>query len=398
MCKPLIGHTLRALPVLLVIAFAVTKAHANEGVGISVGDSKIYPEVGVFYFNDSNIYSTRQNERDDSGVNVRPQVRWVADSGLNTLSLTYQGDIARHNDDDTLDFDNHDIAFDGLLEFSSRSRLQLVARKVFDHEPTNTGRSRFLDEETPDLTEFEDTGFNATFQYGARTAKGGLEFSLEYAEREYTNNEIVTDGYSFDRVTSRFTFSYAVSSATRLTTGLEYAVFDSEESSQRVSPDNNFYFLFGGADWEITGKTGGSVKLGVGAQDYDLDSRDDQSTLLVRAGTYWQPIKRARLTMDVNRRFATDTDSPSTTTNVTLGWRHRWSDRTNSTLRYIVAKTDSDTSVDNTTRQTFQADMSYSLRRWLDLVLTGRTTTTSADVQNDEFNRQWYGVGLKLKL
>ncbi len=369
---------------------------AADGAGISIGESELVPNVSVIYFTDDNVYAHHENEIDDNGLLISPSAEWSADKGLKSFALSYYGEYARYEEEDLVDYDDHSIAVSGDVEFSSRSRLSGVIRLTSDHEEPGFGRSKDLDARVDGLTEIKDSGAVFEYSYGARSAKGGLEFSLEYVNRDYQNNSQVTDGFSFNRITPSFTFLYAISSATRITSGIEYSVFDYERSPAVVESDNKSYFIFTGAKWDITGKSGGSVRVGYGGQNFD--NKSDQSAALLRLGTYWSPLEQSRISLDITRNFSIDTATPSITTVAKLGWRHGWSGRFSTNLEVSRYDSDSDFNPDDLTTDEISLIAELSVRRWLDLTVTGKNTTAASPTLENEYDRQWLGVGFTMSL
>lgn len=385
----------------IIVVFAIlvpSDLLALNGAEIKIGESQLTPELQLIYFQDDNVFATSDETVEDSGYLIIPTLEWSANKGLTELSLNYKGEIASHSDESRIDYSDHDLSFRGYAEFSSRSRLLGVLRHSISHEAPGTGRSRDLDSELNGITDFNDTGFSANYSYGAKTAKGGLEFGLEYANRDYQNNSEVTDGFSFSRLTPSVEFLYAISADTRLTTGLEYSVFDYEKAQGITESDNDTYFVFVGAKWDITGKSGGSLRIGYGGQNNKSNLKEDQTTSLLRLGTYWQPVSYSRFNLDAERSFSVDSITPSITNTLLFNWSHTWSERIFTQASFSRVETESDSDEDENARDTTTLGINLKLRRWIDLNLIGKNTANSSPNKDDEFDKQWIGFGVTGRL
>ena len=374
-------------------------AQSQSASSIKLGATELTPTLQLIYFSDNNVFASESDEMDDKGYILAPTLSWRADKGLNSLTASYQGEMARHSELDEVDYSDHKLALEADLEFSIRSRLNLVARQLNEHEaPGGTGLSRRLDATVDGVTEYKDTEIAALYHYGARKAKGGLEFGLEYVERDYDNNPQVTDGYSFSRVKPTFTFLYAISPDTRLTTGIEYTAFNYEESDRIISLDNNNFFIFGGAVWEVTGKSGGSAKLGYGDRNFNSKNRKDDSSGILNLRAFWRPRDYSRISIDAQRYFSVDTGSPSIYSEILASWRHDWSGRVSTTLSYQWNDVNSDDNTDDQTITTLGFDVNVRVRRWAELTFSAKNSSSDAQIQDYEYDKQWLGVGLSLSL
>ncbi|MCB1757613.1 MAG: outer membrane beta-barrel protein, partial [Gammaproteobacteria bacterium] len=152
------------------------------------------------------------------------------------------------------------------------------------------------------------------------------------------------------------------------------------------------------ANWDITGKSGGSAKIGYGGQNFDSNTRDDNNSTLFRVGTYWTPVEYSRFSLDLERDFALDTNTSSIRSFLNLGWRHTWSSRVATSANFILVDINSDDDTDDSTRETLSLEFIIKLRRWVDLNLIGKKTTNDANLDEYEYEKQWLGLGVTLRL
>ncbi|MDO6462225.1 outer membrane beta-barrel protein [Granulosicoccaceae sp. 1_MG-2023] len=380
----------RVFSVVFLAGFVV-RAAAD---GIAVGNSRLVPSLSVEWFDSSNVFPAEPQHTDSTGFLVSPNVSLEGGTGDTEFALGYEGNYAEFDDAEEADYDDHRFYANGDVIFSSRSRLSLSGFVHDSHvlygEPLS---DELLSDDEP-IT-YQQAGIEIAHTYGAAQARGNLRTEVVWDSRDYDNYPALTDGLSYSSVTPAVTLLYSVSSDTRALVGVSYQMLDYDGDS---TADSGTSSVFTGAEWDATGKTGGSAKVGVGSRNFDSDSRDDETTMTIAATAYWLPLSYSRLDLSLYRNFAVDTVSTTVATVAALNWRHDWTPRLRSFTTLKRADYSSDDESDERTLDTARLRLGVGLTRWLSL--TGEVAKEWSDSPNEllDFERDWLAFGVELEL
>ncbi len=254
--------------VLLLAGYSRPGFSIDETAGeIKLGESSLFPAISLIYFNDDNVFATSKSEVESKGLEIVPELLWVADIGSNNISMNYKANLVSFADTDNADYSDHSLNINSNLTFSRRSQLELDVRLRKQHISFGDNLSRTLDENTDEAIETDQNELRAIYKYGADTARGNLEFEFLVRSIDYTNLGVLTDGFGFNLIKPTVTFLYGVSADTRIVAGISSSAFNYEKSDSIIELDSQDIEIFSGAVWEITGKSGGDFRIGFSDRD-----------------------------------------------------------------------------------------------------------------------------------
>lgn len=378
----------------LLLSFSV---RAFEPAAIPVGDAELTPQISLEYFSDDNVFAQANNAFESPGLIIQPEVEFRASRGLNAVTLGYKGYYQQYTDAENLDYNDHQLSAGSVFEFSSRSKLTLSGLLEQKSEKPGYGLMDDADESLEALIEYNNNRLGGVYHYGSASSVGGLEFGLDIENKDYQNEPAETDGYSYSSVKPNFTFLYRLSPDTRLTVGLDYASYNHNDGDI-ASLDRSTYGVTVGSRWQITGRSGGNLKVGYGSRDFKTNDREDDSSALLSLGAYWLPLSYSRFDLDVSRSFVVETSTPTIKNQLTANWRHAWSSRVSSFVNVRYADLDSDDDSDDQTTTTAKLGFDVSLSRWSALTFAASNTDRDAQDIDNTFKRQQFSVGFKLSL
>ncbi len=382
---------------LALLQTTAVYAQDDKAADFKIGDTSLIPLLGLTYFSDDNVFADKDNAIESTGLKIRPELYWVADRGLNNIAVRYVGEFVSYNDASEADFTKHEAGVSTKLEFSGRSRLN--ASLLFKTSPVVYGvyLSRDLAQSSEPI-EYKSNKLNLTYRYGARSARGNLEFRFLAGSLDYTNFDEITNGFNYSYYKPSATLLYAVSGDTRVLAGLAFANYDYDNSRESEQRDNQRLDIFTGVEWEATGKTGGDFRIGLGDRDNDSSARKDSSTMILELGAYYLPTNYSRIELDGSRRFAVDSSSSAVRSELIAAWKHDWSSRTYTQFSTEWLDYDSDTKLDQRTQTKLGLQLGYRLYRWLGVRLEGNTTNATSPDDQLEYKKQWLGIGVDASL
>lgn len=374
--------------------------HAAEPGYFRVGSAQATPSIELTYFHLDNVYSKKDEITESYGYQVKPSIELLADKGLNTFAIGYKGDYGRYDGVDNLDYDDHIFYANSLLEFSSRVNLALDAELKESHQEASYGLLTDFDENSEELVESRASSLSALLHYGGKTAKGGLQLSVERNAVDYTANKSLTARHEYVGLTTGAAFLYRVSPDTQLVIGVDHSDMEYSEVEDKASLDRTELFSYIGAKWDLTGKTSGSFKVGNGQQDFKetSNSQENNSTLLTSLAMSWAPLSYSEFTLNAQRGFVNDVQTPSIADSVELSWSHQWSTVIASGLSAAYTKNDSEDDEDDYTGKSIDFSLYVSPIRNIRIGFTAAGSSRDSDDPEKVYEAQRFDVSLLFTL
>ena len=162
----------------------------------------------------------------------------------------------------------------GLVRYRLRSKLTLEAydRYINGYEDYNSGRRRVRDDYQYNLL-----GLAADYDLSSKLSLRGnyRHFMVDYDSAE-SDNRNRTD----NSLTAAVYFRLLPKTAVLAQVVYTDLAYDTQYAYQKDSADWRYY---GGLRWNITAKSRGEVKIGMGRRDYDDDSLSSEDRLIYEA-------------------------------------------------------------------------------------------------------------------
>lgn len=360
---------------------------------------EVTPFIAVSFLHNDNITNEKESRNKISSMlfELEPSVTARAERGDNIYSASYtltNGYYFDSSDDNYLD---HSFDLASIWNINIRNGLNLNYELDRLHDARGSGVSEGIGSSTrgfDEPIEYVTNHINATYIYGSDGSKGRLEGSIGYYDKSYKNFRNITQFRDYDENRYGAGFYYRIAPNTNLL--LNINIEDrryNKNAPERPSLDNDAIYYYIGAEWDITGKTTGTAKLGLQDKDFDSASREDFDGTSWDIGITWSPKRYSILSLDTSQN-ARDPDQDGDYVEEAiyiLGWNHYWNEQFATNVSYTNVD-ESYTGVsreDKTDIWGFSA--SYDMRRWVSITLGWDYTDKTSSQANIGHEQQiWY--------
>jgi hypothetical protein len=364
-------------------AFAQQAGGGSGPAGFGVGPLLLVPGIDFALGHDDNIYYSNANRR-SSGVRIfSPYVRLEGAPTPHKFDASLRYDFGRYSGRPDDDYEDYSLNSNADLVFTGRSGLRLRAEHRRGHDPRGSTDRPFGAE--PDV--YKNTGGEGLFRYGAQGARGGIELDGGHFERRYQNNRPITEASDYSQGSGGATFLWRVAPRTELLFQGQRRNYDYKLATSTLdSTENRFY---GGARWQATAATSGSVKIGRLKKDFHDPARHDVSAGSWDVGVRWSPRTYSAVDLATSKATTESTGLGDTILTRThgLSWTHDWSSRFRSQLLGSLRndKYQGFSREDNTVLTGVK--LNYQFRRWLRFGVDYLHTKRDSDVQTFDYTR-----------
>jgi hypothetical protein len=390
--------TVMALPVL-----AVTEPQA-----VDLGPVKFVPTLGISQTYDDNIFQQPIGETDAWVSRVKPQLQFIAQKDANVGAVTYMGDYGFFSSGSQDDYDDHTLSGDGYIEANGRNRFTVAASAAKLHDPRGTGGSEGINAGTravPD--EYDAMGYSLKYDFGSDEARFGFGLSAGTDDVEYQNNRDETQFR--DRNNTSYAAQLSGRLASRTKVFVEFAVTDigydvapqlrdGQGNIISVVPgvplvgatlDSEERNISIGAEWEATGKTTGSIKIGRLAKDFDSAVRDDADFINWEASILWTPRTYSYLTFTASKapQETNGTGAFILMRSYDVNWTHDWSSYWHTDVSVGLGSDTFQNDPREDDRETFAASINYDYDTWMNVGLGYSYNSRNSNNNLFDFNR-----------
>ncbi len=391
---------------------------AIDPAPVKFGGFELIPTLSVDQVHDDNV--TMANDKEPTTKDISSWVTIVAPElqlGLKTdkseYNLGYKLAAGRYTSSRDDDYVDHFVNADAAWQLSSRNKLAVRGNYDRAHEDRGSDTSgdivpnRAL--QTPD--EYESSILGGTYTFGADTTPGRLVLDLEDYDKKYTNHRDTTRERDRNEQKATGTFYWSISSATKFLAEGEYTDIDYDQSRpadvRRGDYDGSLARAFVGVEWNITGKTTGTVKLGYQEKEFDSTSRKDYDGSSWDVAMTWSPKTYSVFTLSSGNKPQESSGIGDfiDAENITLGWQHGWSDSINSSVYVMTLSEDYVNSFNNRSDDSVNAGVSidYTIKRWVSVSLAydyserdSRVDAPALPLSSFDFDRNKFTLGVDL--
>ena len=328
-----------------------------------IGPLTVYPGVDLAVGHDDNLF-LRPAARTSSSLTVlSPYVRAEARTGAHKFDLAFRIDDGHYYSSMADSYTDYSLIGAGDLVFSGRAGLKLRAETRHGHDPRGfTDRALSA---TPD--EYDNSGIDGVFRYGAPGAHGRIEIDAGTFARRYTNNRTTTVAADRDTAQLGGAFYWRVMPRTELLAQAQYRNINYQFDSSTLDSTETRYLV--GVRWEATAATTGTAKFGRLKKDFDSPLRQDFSGSTWDVGVRWSPLSYSVVDFVSSKQTGESTGIGDTIVTKLYGatWSHAWNSRLR-TQALANFRNDAFTGAgvtrnDDTT--SFGLKVAYDFRRWL---------------------------------
>jgi len=359
---------LKAIVAAIYVSFSSTVvAQSDDQQSVKLGETDLFPSVKLTYQQDDNAFlSGADDQISTTSVVISPEVNWVADRRLLTLTGTYKGAYSASSES-AINYADHLLSANAEAEFTARKRANANLSVELGHEALGINFTR---------------GAAGVYTYGAKNARGNITGGVKVFTQSFNNRKDVTSGRGHTGIEPFGIFSLRVSPDTRVLAEIRYGTTTFGNSVL----DRNDLSLLVGATFAATGKLSGVAKIGSTISTFDTAGREDESNLIVESSLRYEATSFSAWTLFANRQLVNDDGNLASFDTVLavedevgLIWNHAWSSRVshraNIGYRANTAECPSDTI--NISRAGLE--LNVQVRRWLTVGANGNFTSRVAE-------------------
>lgn len=375
---------------------------AGEPANFKVGAFEVTPTLGVTYKHDDNIFKSDRDEEDSWILEINPHIRAEAKERNNVYGITLDVVDGSYTDSHDDDFTDYSVSGDAHLEFSARAQLDLNAGTKSAHDDRGSAFSEGAFAATiaePD--EYDEDTYGMAFTIGSDESKGRLVIDADVMEKDYTNHEPATDTRDYEATNVGATLYWQVMPKTALFLEGHRKDFDYDEDlAGGINQDSEETSFYLGVEWEATGKTTGSIKLGQLEKDFDDPTRKTFDENSWAANITWTPKEYSTINIGTSRTpgESTGTGSFIDTEDFTLSWENQWSERVSSKISARIATEEYTQTPREDDTTDYSVTLSYEMRRWLSFDLGYSYKEKDSNAVNLDYEKNVISVGVKMSL
>jgi hypothetical protein len=255
-----------------------------DPLGIRAGGFLIYPHTSVESTYNSNVFATKDDEKDDFIFNFLPGFVVRSNFPRHAIVWTTEADIARYVSETDENYEDFGTALNGRLDITRNNRLTGGLDFAREHESRDDPEDPGAEVQDEPLKYYEygaDAGFQQEFNR--------LNFSL----RGTADRRDYTDGDEGDRDRNLFggrvRTGYFISP--RINAFLQGGFRREIRDDQDTNRDNNVYSAGVGTEIDFTGLLFGEVFGGWSLQEFDDNQFDSENGFTYGANLTWNPTQ-----------------------------------------------------------------------------------------------------------
>jgi hypothetical protein len=360
----LAGYAGLAVAAIFAAGTAFAQGQTTAAGSFPVGPLVVYPGINLAIGHDDNLFLRPTAATSSSFTVVSPYVRAEAKPGPHKFDATLRIDDGRYRSSGADNYTDYSLLGNGDVVFSGRAGLKLRAEHRHGHDPRGSTDAAF----TGVPNEYDNSGIDGVFRYGAPGARGRIEVDAGAFRRRYTNNEASTTGLNHDTTQLGGTFFWRVMPRTELLGQAGIRNINYQDTTSTLDSTESRYLV--GVKWEATAATTGTAKFGRLSKSFDSSLRQDVSGSTWDVGVRWSPLSYSVFDLSTSKQTNESTGVGDTVVTKLYGvtWSHAWSSRVR-TQALATFNNSVFTGVSGLGRKddttTFGLKASYDFRRWL---------------------------------
>jgi len=280
---------------------------------------------------------------------------------------------------------------DSIMEFNDRNRLKLEAEARKYERTTSTAVEGINDK-------IESQRVAGLYTYGAKSADNQIDFGANYARLRYDNSDGINDDKERDTTGVTTTWYHRLGSKTRALLEYDHYRFDYLQSNSPRSSNSNA--VLGGAEWDLTARTTGKVRIGYEKKDFDESTSKDLDNPTWQVDLAYKPRTYSTFTFLARQALAEGDDGSDAVkaTFTQVGWRHGWTERITTVAQAGYGQYDYEGQSRKDKLQDYNLAVIYQMRRWLDIELGYRYRDNDSDAENESFTRNLFQLSFNVSL
>lgn len=306
-----------------------------------------------------------QSKQSDSLLILKPILPLLWDFGKHKLDLTYKGEYGRYNDQNILNYNDHELKSHLLLDHSNRLNTEYELGQIRDHYTPDD--NNVIANLITTSNKWEENYAKAKLAYGRSSSQGQFVTRADYKQLRYINNNQQSLDVNTTGLTN--TFYYRIAPNTRIPTELGIANKDYQNTTPATDPSGNEYRLLTGVTWDASTISSAIFQLGLLKRSYDNTLYADTTILMLRLYGTWKPNTYTNITFGAIRDIQDSQQintKPYIQNHIHAEMTHMATSRTAFIVGALYTKAKTDNSIVITDdRINLRIQAKYSLLHWL---------------------------------
>ena len=390
-----IQYTLIALCFTPFALLASSASNNTSSIGLDTISNlgvKMTPGIMVNYKHDDNITNAKNKHQASNFTEVMPSLRIEGQKYNNQFAFAYQAKQSLYSGNTDLNYTDHQLYTELSRDINKRHRFAFLYQFDISHDPVNTGISEGNEQITTPAI-FYTQAAQLSYSYGGQTSNAILTPRFGFNNKRYDdNNSNDVTLANFDEYNYGLSFYYKIASSLKLLLDLSNTTSDYAGMNEQKDSQNGL--LYTGLNWDITGKTKGSLKVGYEKINFADSSKTSQANPSWDVGMSWYPKTYSVFTFNTRQKITNaiiNTDSIETNSN-SLNWQHKWRHNLFSSLSYHNLKEKYQNSDREDNSNAINISFSYQFRYWLALGLSYEYKSKSSSDASLEYDKNIYGL------
>lgn len=356
-------------------------------------------EVGVDY-TDNFFYARKSTEESGSGLLVRPELTFTAAIPRFTFTAGAQGSAGWYDfSGDADDYTDYSVQLGGDWQSAPRHGFKFNTRMQNGHDPFGTARTEGTALEDREIDTWRETRTEIRYRSGLSSDRLNFEFAVSGMNKDYTNNDEITQYLSHEALTGSFTTFLNLTTKTSA-----FALVSGQRTYfEEIAPGafdrgaTTLRYLVG-ARWAATTKTSGDFRVGYVDRDPRDPTRDNFQRFDWLAEFAWVPRAVSKLLLQTGRSAE---ESYLNTVDfidnryATVTWVEQWTPRlqTQAALRYLESNFVGTERQDQASGYSLSTE--YYLTRYLSLLGQASSGQRDSDVTFANYERFYAYLGAR---
>lgn len=340
---------------------------------------------------DDNFRELEHNVQSSMVTRIAPSFELKAEDRNSATRLIWQPTRNIYHDEPDASNTAQRVQLASIMEFTDRHRLKLEGEWRKYERTTDTAIPGENDK-------IQNSQVNGLYTYGARSAANQLEFGANYAELRYDNSDGVNDDKERNTTALTTTWYHRIGSNTRGLVEYDHKIFDYLQANSPRSSKSDA--LLAGAEWDITARTTGKVRVGYERKNFDESQSKDLNNPTWQVDLQWKPRTYSTFTFLARQALAEGDDGSDAvkTTFTQVGWRHGWTERITSVAQIGAGRNVYEGQNRTDDLREYHLGVIYAMRRWMDIEVGYRYRDNNSDADNESYERNVFQVSFDISL
>ncbi|WPN44519.1 MULTISPECIES: outer membrane beta-barrel protein [unclassified Pseudomonas] len=358
---------------------------------IDIYGFQFVPTFGLSESHDDNIRELEHDVQSSMVTKLAPSFELKAEDRNSATRILWQPSRYIYHSESDASYTSQRLRADSVMEFTDRHRLKLEAEARKYERTTSTAVDGINDK-------IESQRAGGIYTYGAKSADNQIDIGANYARLRYDNADGINDDKERDTTGFTTTWYHRIGSNTRGLLEYDHTRFDYLQSNSPRSSKSDA--LLGGAEWDLSARTTGKVRIGYEKKDFDESTSKNLDNPTWQVDLKWKPRTYSTFTFLARQALAEGDDGADAvkSTFTQVGWRHGWTERITSVAEagFGQYKYEGQSRTDDL--QDYNLAVIYKMRRWLDIELGYRYRDNDSDADNESFTRNVFQLSFNVSL